>query len=403
MRHILENFRRSINESRSMADGFSRDITIDDITDLLTVDALPVSLRKACEMIEMLYAGYPDILKVNEILNFMNGQVPDSKSMKSGYMNTARKLAVLCKHYANALMRTLPYFYGEKMLSNLVSGKASIDDVYLDLKSPEGRNEVAGMYDKLVWKLVHQYHNKSKLDDDDLYAAGLEGLNSAINTYGKSDSEALKSVEDSESEDEVAQTAKDFGTDAEDVTKKAMLKAKKMSFKSYAAYMIQFAILNEMTYQSRTVSIPQSEQNRINAAGGNVDSTYSIKSLSSEPNNDHENGRSGENDLKVTQAVTGDSEYVVNDVEDGTLSKLYDKIEKLLKGKVSEKEFRIFAATYGMFEYEEMKGKDIAKAENFAQANVTYFVQKVLKVIKSDKELMSLFSQVYELKFNNNY
>ena len=104
--------------------------------------------------------------------------------------------------------RLLPHFQSEAERKEIEAGKLAQDDLTIVLKTDAGRNAAAKQYTPLVFKIANSFVGKSKLDRAELISAGMIGLAQAINDYNREKSN--------------------------------------MSFKSYAAFRINYAIQDDI-------------------------------------------------------------------------------------------------------------------------------------------------------------
>ena len=108
-------------------------------------------------------------------------------------------------------INALPQYMTPNQRVAVVSGKMNVEDLIIDLDTPQGRNAAAKQYAPLIHKIVNQYVNRTSLPKSDILSAAMTGFVDAMNDYGKNK------------------------------------EGKQTLFITYASYRIQQAILNEIT------------------------------------------------------------------------------------------------------------------------------------------------------------
>ena len=116
----------------------------------------------------------------NALAAFYDAGVPNTndETLKELYKN----IGILNK---KGRLMEIPVFQTKEQFEGIISKTESPDQVILDLKTPQGRNEVAKRYEPLVHKMAKQFMGKSNLDYEDLISAGYTGLTYAMNWYGR--------------------------------------------------------------------------------------------------------------------------------------------------------------------------------------------------------------------------
>lgn len=122
-------------------------------------------------------------------------------------------------------INALPQYMTPNQRHAVISGKMNVEDLMIDLDTPQGRNAAAKQYAPLINKIVNQYANRSSLSRSDLMSVAMTGFVDAMNDYGKNKDD------------------------------------KQILFITYASYRIQQAILNEITKYGPKDSLTKSIDN----------------------------------------------------------------------------------------------------------------------------------------------
>lgn len=122
-------------------------------------------------------------------------------------------------------INALPQYITPNQRHAVISGKMNVEDLMIDLDTPQGRNAAAKQYAPLINKIVNQYANRSSLSRSDLMSVAMTGFVDAMNDYGKNKDD------------------------------------KQILFITYASYRIQQAILNEITKYGPKDSLTKSIDN----------------------------------------------------------------------------------------------------------------------------------------------
>jgi DNA-directed RNA polymerase specialized sigma subunit len=264
-------------------------------------------------------------------------------------------------------IKLLPQYQTEEEREALIKGDISVEDILLDLDTDKGRNRVATQYAPLVYKIVSKYVNTSSLDKTELISAGLVGLTNAMNTYRK-DYKATKSL------------------NIADEDKKEFEKVRNLSFKTYAAYCIKYQILADIAEYSRTVKMSNYYANKLKDSGKSSNTSFSIDTTADgEEINIDRIGELGEipnYDM---------SEWGKDNV------KLINELHNKMKSKFSDRDINIFFRYFGLGDYKKEKGKDIARDLHISPGLVTIIVTKMIDVMKKDKNMLSLLSDLRDM------
>lgn len=244
-------------------------------------------------------------------------------------------------------IRLLPQYQTATERAALEAGKLAANDLTIDLDSTTGRNATAKMYTPLVLRIVNQYVGKSRLDRPALISAGMQGLADAINDYGK------------KGDDE----------------------GKKTTFKTYAGYRIQQAILNDMNKNGHTLS------------GGNWYNTSQYGAAAFDAVSlDGLRGDDNDDDFKQDHlAHLADTSKTISDYESAEES--WKEVFKLMENKFSTRDMDIFYRYFGLGPYhgKRQKSKDIAKEYGMSEGNIrNSIINKIIKFLQTNPKANQL-------------
>lgn len=256
----------------------------------------------------------------------------------------------------------IPVFQTKDQFESIITKAEAPDSVILDLETEAGRNEIAKKYMPLVHKIAKQFAGKSNLDYDDLLAAGNRGLVYAMNGYGKKTNRN--------------------NADLETIVTK--------TFTQYAAFMIRISILEDIKDVSQTVRVPISQQNKEREETGRNTKTNTVSG-------DKEVGASGDEGNKSLFDFMGGTDNATRDIDNEDVQKLWDEFFKKLEEKFDKTTLDIWYASFGINGHEKMKKKELAEKYGIVPSNISYYLYKVNNFIKTDKKMMSMITDIYEL------
>ncbi len=347
----------------------------DDIMGYASADAIKEYLQKANrflsveakEVCNWLIANNKTYMKdFGGLDKFYAKGAPKDPSLKALYKN----IGLLSKK--NQLMQ-IPVFQTEEQFDDILSGKISPDEVFIDLSSQAGRDKVAKQYTPLCHKIARSFAGKSNFSYDDLLGYAMEGLTLAMNNYGKS-SKQTKKKKDTE------------GIDME-LEKEAR---KATTFLTYASYMIRIVILENIKNESHLVRIPVSVQNKERKETGR-----NTKSKSN--SGDEAIGKGDDKGKSLFDFMNGD-EDADKSLDKQDITKLWKGIQAILNKNFNEKTLDIFYSMNGLFGHEKMKAKDIMKKYGMKNpSEVSNSNWKILHFIKTDKVMKKAFAELYSL------
>ena len=235
----------------------------------------------------------------------------------------------------------LPQYMSAQEREMLELGKLSMDDLTIDLDSPQGRNAAAKIYMPLVYKIVTQYTGKSGLSKPELISAGTLGLTSAMNDWD--------------------------GT-------------KGVPFKTYAGNRIRQQILNDINSLGHTLSgfNDYAFKQGYSADASSLDSLLGVD----------------DSDFKQDRlAVLGFTDDEYSEINDDKLQPLYDLIEK----KFNSRDVDIFYRFFALKGNKKEKSKDIAKFYGMSEGNIrNSIINKIIKFLRTDKQANKILSNLQE-------
>ena len=293
----------------------------------------------------------------NALAAFYNGGIKSNASevLKELYKN----IGILNK---KGRLMEIPVFQTKDQFDSIITKAEAPDSVILDLETEAGRNEIAKKYMPLVHKIAKQFAGKSNLDYEDLLAAGNRGLVYAMNGYGK-------------------KTQRN-NADLETIVTK--------TFTQYAAFMIRISILEDIKDVSQTVRVPISQQNKEREETGRNTKTNTVSG-------DKEVGVSGDEGNKSLFDFMGGTDNATRDIDNEDVQKLWNAFYKKLEEKFDKTTLEIWYASFGINGHEKMKKKELAEKYGIVPSNISYYLYKVNNFIKTDKKMMAMMTDIYEL------
>lgn len=293
----------------------------------------------------------------NALAGFYNSGIKSNASevLKELYKN----IGILNK---KGRLMEIPVFQTKDQFDSIITKAEAPDSVILDLETEAGRNEIAKKYMPLVHKIAKQFAGKSNLDYEDLLAAGNRGLVYAMNGYGK-------------------KTQRN-NADLETIVTK--------TFTQYAAFMIRISILEDIKDVSQTVRVPISQQNKEREETGRNTKTNTVSG-------DKEVGVSGDEGNKSLFDFMGGTDNATRDIDNEDVQKLWNAFYKKLEEKFDKTTLEIWYASFGINGHEKMKKKELAEKYGIVPSNISYYLYKVNNFIKTDKKMMAMMTDIYEL------
>ena len=205
------------------------------------------------------------------------------------------------------------------------------------------KNELVLKYEPLVNKLTKQFVDKVHAPWEDIKSYAYEGLAIAMNTY---DSERSS-----------------------------------MTFTQFAGFAIRNNILTSLNNELRTVKLSAYAQKKAIEMG---EATFNTVSIDSACTSDSEN-----NCISTTKywaSLSAPAKFDDGDI----FETLYSKLEE----KFSPRDCEIFYMTFGLKDYDVIKGKDIAEHFNISRSSVSIKVNVIISYIRKDEDLMEILSNL---------
>lgn len=256
----------------------------------------------------------------------------------------------------------IPVFLTQEQFDDIISFKVAPDYIYYRLDTEEGRNHVATIMLPLLNKIVSQFIGKSELTKEDLISCGNEAIALALNSYGK--------------------ISKKSKTDLETINNNTFL--------SYCGYAIRNRILDEIKFNSRTVRISVSQQQKMKEKFGVIPRTNTVSG-------DAVVGHSEDDGDKTVFDFIGDTDNITYDGNMKDVEEIKSKLFNYLDKNFDKTKMEIWYSIYGLNDRTEMKGKDIAKKYNISPSNVTYYIYKINTFIKNDKKAKELMDELFDV------
>lgn len=204
------------------------------------------------------------------------------------------------------------------------------------------KNAMVKQYEPLVNKMVKQFVNKVAVDWNDVKSMAYEGLVIAINTY---DSEKSS-----------------------------------MNFTQFAAFAIRNNILTSLDNELRTVKMSAYNQKKAAEAGDASFSTVRINT------NESDDDRKTPQEIKLGM-------YENEHFSDGDV---FDYLYTRLEDKFNTRDCEIFYRTYGLKEFDDMTGVEIAKMYKLSIASISIINKKIINFIKNDEELCEMLASLVQ-------
>lgn len=205
------------------------------------------------------------------------------------------------------------------------------------------KNKLVQQYEPLINKITKQYSNKVKASWEDIKSMAYEGFAIAINSY--------------------------------DSTRSSM------TFAQFAGFAIRNNILTGLNNELRTVKLSAYAQKKATENGDAV-----FNSVSIETNWDSDSDRTGGPSKKDMLNLRQEEKFSDGDI----FETLYTKLENNLPMRDCE----IFYRSFGLKDFDEEKGKDIAVHFGISRALVSIKLNAVIKFIQKDTELIDVLSNL---------
>ena len=207
------------------------------------------------------------------------------------------------------------------------------------------KNALVQQYEPLINKITKQYADKVKASWSDIKSMAYEGFAIAINTYDPERSS--------------------------------------MTFKQFAGFAIRNNILTGLNNELRTVKLSAYAQKKAVECG---DAVFNSVSFDTDWSIGDENRNVGIKWRKEYDKLSQEAKFDDGDI----FETLYSKLEENLPLRDCE----IFYRTFGLKDFEEEKGKDIAVYFGISRALVSIKLKSVIQFIQKDEELVEVLSNL---------
>ena len=235
----------------------------------------------------------------------------------------------------------LPQYMSPIERQMLELGKLSMDDLTIDLQSPQGRSAATKMYMPMVYKIVNQWVGKSRLSKSELISVALEGFTLAMNDWDRS---------------------------------------KNVPFKTYASTRVRQSILNEINANGHTLS---GYNDYAFKQGYNADAISLDGMLSMDDDGDFHQDR------LAALGVVDDTKLIDE--------KKFKSLYELLETRFSQRDIVIFYRFFGLNGYQKLKSKDLAKEFGWSEGNIrNSVINKVIKFLRTNPKAQDILAQLNE-------
>lgn len=333
----MNNFTYIVNEVRKKYDSDS--LLKSEITQFINkVNRVIPSIVKDVIYLTKKY----DLLDRESIEEIKNSSKGSLKKLASKYNIPEDEINDLWKQLKELKQKInlLPQYMSSQEREMLELGKLSMNDLTIDLTSPQGRSAATKIYMPLIYKIVNQYISKSSFDKAELISSALLGFTNAMNDWDDSTG---------------------------------------VPFKTYAGTRVRQQILNDINQYSHTLS-------GYNDYAHKQGYTADAFSLDNVINGDDE---TQQDRLAFLGGI--DDEY--KEIDDKDMKTLYELIEK----KFSSRDVDIFYRYFALNGNKKEKSKDIAKMYGMSEGNIrNTIINKIIKFLRTDKKAMNILSQIQE-------
>lgn len=210
------------------------------------------------------------------------------------------------------------------------------------------RNELVKQYEKLINKITAQFNQRGLMSWDDIKSMAYEGFVIAINTYDSDKS--------------------------------------KMTFTQFAAFAIRNNILTSIDNELRTVKMSAYAQKKANESGETLFNSVSMSALTGS----YGDGTTGKGDERISKEY----KYGLYEGARWESGNAYEYLYYRLENAFSERDCQMFYMSFGLKDYEDMKGKEVAKQFGVSEGLVSQKVKKVINFIKNDGELREMMANL---------
>lgn len=291
-----------------------------------------------------------NILSATDIMDIKSSSKSSLKKLSVKYNIPLDEMEFIWKAIKDLKnnIKLLPQMQTETERASIEQGKASMDDLTIDLDTPTGRNAATKMYMPMIYKIVNQYAGKSSLSKQELISAALVGFTDAMNQWKRSNDPDTK----------------------------------KVVFKTYAGFRVKQQILNDMNKLSHTLSGGNSYNTKKYGTAG-----FDATSLDNLFNDDDRDSGRGLDHL----ASLGVADKEIHGDENESWQKIY----KLIEDKFKQRDVDVFYRFFGINGYKREKSKDIAKSIGVSEGNIrNSIINKILRFLRSDKQALEIITDL---------
>lgn len=218
------------------------------------------------------------------------------------------------------------------------------------------KNELVKQYEPLIAKLISQFFSKGTTTWDQLKSMAYEGFALAINNY----------------DDERS----------------------KMNFTQYAAFSIRNNILNGLNNELRTVKLSAYAQQKCKEWYGEESkaATFNTTSLSTIERNSYD----GSDSVRCCSRDMHSREYKLGVYTNALFADgdVYEYLYSRIESQFPESVCNLFYHTFGLKDFEELKGIELAKKYKTSPTTISIKVNKVVKWIREDDELCEMLNNL---------
>ena len=342
----MNNFSQIINETRKNYDSGS--LLRTEITQYL--NKVNKVIPEQVKTVIYLTQKY-NLLNRDSIEEIKNSNKSGLKNISSKYnipLVEVEDLWKLLKEIKSNI-KLLPQYQSAQERQAIEMGKLSMDDLTIDLTTPQGRNAAAKIYMPMIYKIVNKYVGKSRLSRQELISAAMIGFTNAMNDWRKNDD------------------------------------GKHVVFKTYAAYRVKQQILNDINELSHTLS--GTNWYAAKEYGVELLDAISIDGLPHDEDDDFKQDR-------LSSLGIEDVDYNLSRDE----KKQWDLLYSLIEDKFKQRDVDIFYRYFGLKGYKREKSKDIAKSMNMSEGNIrNSIINKIILFLKKDKRAIDILQDIQDI------
>lgn len=211
------------------------------------------------------------------------------------------------------------------------------------------KTNLTKQYEPLINKITNQFVKSGTGQWDDIKSMAYEGFAIAISSYDSSRSD--------------------------------------MSFTQFAGFAIRNNILTGLNNELRTVKLSAYAQKKTTEQGGALFNSVSIDVVNKD-NNGKENNCRGVS--KSTDIMKLSQEPTFSD------GNIFDTVYNKLEDNFSSRDCEIFYRTFGLKNYNEELGKDIADSLGISRSLISVRLKRIISFIRKDTELCEMLANLYK-------